>query len=188
MNIHSNGFWQGEEAKSHHFHDTNLATALCEFFKTVAGTSNISVADFGCGMGDYVKTFREHGIDAHGFDGNPDTPNLTNNLCKVLDLSQPQHFKKQFDWIMSLEVGEHLPKQFEDIYFQNLHNNNSQGIVLSWALKGQGGVGHFNEQDNDYIKKKLSDLNYINDIDAEEKLRKSSTGNWFKNTIMVFKK
>lgn len=68
---------------------------------------------------------------------------------------------------MSLEVGEHLPPQFEDIFIQNLHNNNKHGIVLSWAVKGQGGHGHFNEQNNDYVKSKICDLGYVNDVKSE---------------------
>ena len=39
---------------------------------------------------------------------------------------------------MSLEVGEHLPQEFENIFIHNLHNNNKSGILLSWAIKGQG--------------------------------------------------
>jgi FkbM family methyltransferase len=89
---------------------------------------------------------------------------------------------------MSLEVGEHLPAHFEDIFIQNLHNNNKYGIVLSWAVKGQGGHGHFNEQNNDYIKSKIGALGYIIDIENENKLRQDSTLHWFKNTIMVFRK
>jgi hypothetical protein len=89
---------------------------------------------------------------------------------------------------MSLEVGEHLPEQFEDIFINNLHNNNKYGIVLSWAVKDQGGLGHYNEQDNEYIKTKFSNLGYTNDVEAENKLREDSTLWWFKNTIMVFRK
>jgi cyclopropane fatty-acyl-phospholipid synthase-like methyltransferase len=139
-------------------------------------------------MGDYVKTFLANGLNASGFDGNPNTPELTDNLCKVLDLSIPKQFEEKFDWVMSLEVGEHLPPQFEDIFINNLHNNNNYGIVLSWAIKGQGGHGHFNEQNNDYIKSKICKLGYLNDIKSEDKLREDSTLSWFKNTIMVFRK
>jgi len=89
---------------------------------------------------------------------------------------------------MSLEVGEHLPPQFEDIFISNLHNNNTCGMVLSWAVKGQGGHGHFNEQNNDYIKSKICKLGYANDVKSENKLRRDSTLGWFKNTIMVFRK
>jgi cyclopropane fatty-acyl-phospholipid synthase-like methyltransferase len=185
MSIHTNGYWQGLEASSQHVYDSSLGLSLTNFFKT----ENInSLVDFGCGMGNYVKTFQENKINAIGFDGNPNTPELTNNLCKVLDLSVSKIFDEPFDWVMSLEVGEHLPTQFEDIFIGNLHNNNKYGIVLSWAIKGQGGHGHFNEQNNDYIKSKICQLGYVNDIESENKLRRESTLLWFKNTIMVFRK
>jgi cyclopropane fatty-acyl-phospholipid synthase-like methyltransferase len=185
MSIHTNGYWEGLEASSQHIYDSSLGSSLTNFFKTE--NTNILV-DFGCGMGKYVKTFQENNINAIGYDGNPNTPELTNNLCKVLDLSVPKKFDEAYDWVMSLEVGEHLPPQFEDIFIENLHNNNKYGIVLSWAVKGQGGHGHFNEQNNDYIKSKICKLGYINDIKSENKLRADSTLIWFKKTIMVFRK
>jgi cyclopropane fatty-acyl-phospholipid synthase-like methyltransferase len=185
MSIHRNGYWIEKNVSSRHYHDSKLGDSLIQFFKRENVTS---LVDFGCGMGDYVKVFQEHGINAIGFDGNPNTPELTNNLCKVLDLSVPIQFNEPFDWVMSLEVGEHLPAEFENIFINNLHNNNKYGIVLTWAVKGQGGHGHFNEQNNDYIKSKVCELGYTNDIEAEEMLRASSTLFWFKNTIMVFRK
>lgn len=184
MSIHSNGYWQGTQASSQHVHDANLAKCLISFFKNEGATS---IVDFGCGMGKYVQAFRNHGLDATGFDGNPNTPELTNNTCKVLDLSVPTQLEP-FDWVMSLEVGEHLPKTFEDIFINNLHNNNKCGIVLSWAVKGQGGHGHFNEQNNDYIKSKVCGLGYINDTESESTMRTMSSLSWFKNTIMVFRR
>lgn len=72
------------------------------------------------------------------------------------------------------------------MFINNLHNNNKNGIVLSWVIKGQGGHGHFNKQNNDYIKHKICELAYTNDIEQEEKLRKKSSLDWFKNTIMFF--
>lgn len=185
MSIHRNGYWEGLEASSQHLYDSSLGYSLIHFFKT----ENVrSLVDFGCGMGNYVKTFQQNNINAIGFDGNPNTPELTNNVCKVLDLSVPKQFDEPFDWAMSLEVGEHLPKEFEDVFMHNLHNNNKYGIVLSWAIKGQGGHGHCNEQDIDYIKSKICNLGYTNDIESELKLRGDSTLPWFKNTIMVFRK
>ena len=147
MSIHQNGYWEGLEAVSQHVYDSSLGNSLVQFFKA----QNInSLVDFGCGMGNYVKTFRQKNINAIGYDGNPNTPELTNNLCNVLDLSIPKIFDEPFDWVMSLEVGEHLPPQFEDIFINNLHNNNKYGIILSWAINGQGGHGHVNEKNNDY--------------------------------------
>jgi cyclopropane fatty-acyl-phospholipid synthase-like methyltransferase len=185
MSIHSNGYWVGLEATSQHAYDSSLVVSLTNFFKNEKCNS---LVDFGCGMGNYVKTFQENNINAIGFDGNPNTPQLTNNLCKVFDLSVLKKFDEPFDWVLSLEVGEHLPPKFEDIFIQNLHNNNRYGIVLSWAVKGQGGHGHFNEQNNDYIKSKICNLGYVNDVTSENKLRRDSRFSYFKNTIMVFRK
>lgn len=185
MSIHKNGYWEGLEASSQHCYDSNLGHSLIKFYLNENITS---VVDFGCGMGNYVKIFQQNNINAIGFDGNPNTPELTNNLCQILDLSIPKKFSEPFDWVLSLEVGEHLPKEFEDIFINNLHNNNKYGIILSWAIKNQGGHGHFNEQNNDYIKSKICNLGYINDIASETKLRNDSKLFWFKNTIMVFRK
>lgn len=183
--INERGFWEGMEAESQHIYDQNLSAALLTFFKAEkVGT----LCDLGCGTGSYVQHFIKNDLCVSGYDGNPNTPELTNNTCGVLDLSKPVKFDTPFSWVMSLEVGEHLPKEFEDIFIHNLHNNNENGIVLSWAVKGQGGYGHFNEQNNDYIKSKVCELGYLNDIKAEEQLRKHSSLPYFRNTIMVFRK
>lgn len=185
MSIHKNGYWVGSEASSQHKHDESLSNELVNFFTHEKVTN---LADFGCGMGKYVDYFLKNNINACGFDGNPNTPELTNNVCNVLDLSVEKQFDEPFDWVMSLEVGEHLPKQYEDVFINNIHNNNKYGMVLSWAVKGQGGHGHVNEQNADYIRKKICDLGYVSDTDAENKLRNSSSLWWFKKTIYVFRK
>ena len=105
---------------------TSFLFCLTIFFKNEDANS---LVDFGCGLGNYVKTFKDRGINAKGFDGNPNTLLLTNNLCEILDLSIPKKFDEPFEWVMSLEVGEHLPKKFEDIFIDNLHNNNKNGIL-----------------------------------------------------------
>jgi len=148
----------------------------------------VSMADLGCGLANYVAHFIENGINATGYDGNPKTPELTNNLASVLDLAIPFTFDKPYEWIMSIEVGEHLPAQYEDTYMLNLHNNNEKGIIMSWALEGQGGLGHYNERNNAYIKEKMMALGYTNDVEEETKLREASSLWWFKNTLMVFRK
>lgn len=55
-------------------------------------------------------------------------------------------------------------------------------------MESGGGDGHFNEQDNDYIKARMADYGYTNDLAAELSLRAQATLPWFKNTIMVFRK
>ena len=183
--VNERGYWQGCVQPKDHSFDPPLAAALTDFFRKEKARS---VVDFGCGTGDYVKTLLSSKIPCKGYDGNPNTPQLSNGVAEVLDLSQPADLKRSFDWVLSLEVGEHIPKEFETTFIENLHRHNTKGIVLSWAVKGQGGFGHFNEQNNDYIKATMAKYGYVNDVEAETKLRENSSLWWFKNTVMVFRK
>ncbi len=185
VDVHPHGYWYGDKTENQHAFDPLLANALAQFFQEEGA---LSVADFGCGLGYYVKLINDRQIQCDGYDGNPDTPELTKGLGQVADLSQSVDLGKTYDWVLSLEVGEHIPKKYEQAFIENLHEHNAQGIVLSWAVKGQGGYGHFNEQNNAYIKSIMSDYGYINDVEAEQKLRKNSHLFWFKNTVMVFRK
>ena len=106
----------------------------------------------------------------------------------MLDLAVPVDLGKQYDWVLSLEVGEHIPKEYEAEFIANLDRHAREGVILSWAVKGQGGHGHVNNQDNDYLKAIFEDYGYINDLVAEEALRDASTTPWFPNTLMVFRK
>ncbi len=183
--IHPHGYWEGVEAKNQHCFDLHLANALAKFFKS---ENAYSIVDFGCGVGSYVKLLLAKGFDCEGYDGNPATPRLSYGTCKVIDLSNPFCLSKHYDWVLSLEVGEHLPPEYQKTFIENLDRHNTRGIVLSWAVKGQGGFGHFNEQNNDYIKKVMASYGYHNDVFAERSLRLAARLPWFRNTIMVFRK
>lgn len=185
VEIDEHGYWKGDGAAQRHRFDIPLSLALAHFFQAEKANT---VVDLGCGTGEYIKVLRKHNIACDGYDGNPDTPKISGGVAGVLDLSQPCDLGKKFDWVLSLEVGEHLPKKYEQIFIENLHRHNAKGIVLSWAVKGQGGTGHFNEQNNDYIKAVMAQYGYSNDLHAENELRKNSSLRWFRNTLMVFRK
>ena len=178
------GYWTSSNIIDEHIFDPQLCDELVFFFKN----KKLKIVDLGCGLGKYVSELNNKNIDCDGFDGNPNTNSLTNNLCYAQNLSIPFQFDKKYDWVISLEVGEHIPKEFESIFIENLHNNNTKGIILSWALPNQPGYGHFNCQKNEYIKKKFIEKGYVNDIELESTLRNKCKLKWFKETIMVFKK
>ncbi|MBS0626744.1 MAG: methyltransferase domain-containing protein [Verrucomicrobia bacterium] len=179
--VSPHGYFIGE---SEHVTDWKLAKAIVDFLKSEGAQT---VVDFGCGDGDYVNYYLKNGLTAVGYDGNPVTEMVSGGTCFVQDLSVPLDLQKKFDWVISLETGEHLPKQYEEIFLENLIRHLKCGLILSWAVEGQGGTGHFNEQNNDYIKNIFSDLGWENDIEVEEHLRKQSDVSWFKNTVMVFR-
>ena len=184
--ISDTGFFIGEKPiGGNDIFDKSLADAIVSYLKK----NNIEkIADFGCGCGQYTFHFEKNKIRCDGFDGNPNTPTITKNKCKVLDLSKTFKSEKKWEYIVSLEVAEHLPQKFEKTFIENLHENNTKGIILSWAVIGQGGHGHFNERNNDYVKNLFEQLGYYNDDNEENILRNNASVRWFKNTIMIFKK
>lgn len=184
-NLHEHGYWLGKETSAQHCFDAGLSSYLGQFFVKEKAAS---IADFGCGTGEYICAWREQGLNSEGFDGNPLTPKFTNGAGQVLDLSQPADLKKHYDWIVSLEVGQQIPKEFEANFIDNLVKHSDKGIVLSWAVKGQGGDFQINQHNNDEIKKMMADRGFSNDIEAEKALRSSTSLNWLKGTLMVFRK
>ena len=77
------------------------------------------------------------------YDGNKYTPEVT-KFGKVLDLTMPQDLGKQFDWVQSFEVGEHIPDPKSPAYVEVLTKHARKGIIMSWALPTQGGFHHIN--------------------------------------------
>ena len=148
-----------------------------------------TVADFGSGLGWYTNYLIKKGIQCKGYDGIRKVEEITKGQVKYLDLSKPISSKILFDWILCFEVGEHIPKRYEDIFIQNLHQSNKKGIVLSWAILGQSGTGHVNCKINYDIRSIFFNLGYICDFRWEKRLRESvQKALWLKKTIMVFRK
>lgn len=177
--IAQNGAWLGTEELGHCF-DAPLADALADFF------ADCTVGDFGCGDGSYVRRLRERGIHCDGFDGNQSTPTLSPG-CGALDLSEPQILPHSYDWILCLEVGEHIPADRESVFLDNLRRHNSAGIVLSWAIPGQGGDGHVNCRTNEYICREMAHCGYAMDFLASQAFRDCASLAWFKRTLMVLR-
>lgn len=182
--IHKHGFWESKDSTGH-LYDHPLSNALMKLF---ASENAHSIIDFGCGMGYYTKALREAGYECDGYDGNPNTVELSHGFGKVLDLSVPIDLQKKYNWVLSLEVGEHIPQKFENIFLDNLIDHAETGAVISWAIPGQRGDGHVNCRSNKYIIRQMKKRGWKIDKITTNELRKESTLNWFKNTIMVFRK
>jgi SAM-dependent methyltransferase len=145
-----------------------------------------SVLDIGCGNGDCVKVLDRRGLYARGVDGNPLVAKMC-ELCATADISKPVRGEKFFDAVISLEVGEHIPKEFEFGFLFNLLHSNPKQIVLSWFPHDGEGIGHVNPKTNDEVKLMMGRLSYVSDDRAEARLRSAATHWWFKLSLMAFK-
>ena len=186
MKINEQGFWENPTREGHAY-DGKLAGAILKLLKA---RKCDTLVDFGCGMAEYARLFKKHGLVVEAYDGNPYTEQISGGIGKVLDLSRHFDLAKKFKCVMSLEVGEHIPAEFEQTFLNNLtnHCNEEEGglIILSWALPGQDGDGHVNCQDNDYIMLEMQKRGYFLDDLLTNQLRKASSLWWFKKSLMVF--
>jgi SAM-dependent methyltransferase len=184
MEINKNGFWENPTSEGH-FDDFVLLKEI----KRIITENNIkSVVDFGCGTGFYVKYLKDIVSDVNCFDGNPYTSKLTHGLCKVLDLTKSFDIEKKFDCVISLEVGEHIPNEYETIFLDNLTTHSNDIILLSWAIPNQHGIGHVNCKDNQYIIDKMIERGFEYNDEESQKVRNNKVVWWFKNTFMFFRK
>lgn len=184
--ISKTGYWNAETAHLHHVHSQELSKWICEFLKN---EKDKYLNDLGCGLGNYLNDLRNNGFTKlNGYEGDPSPKSKFGFIFKC-DLT-----KKLKDInignIISLEVGEHIPAEFMDIYLDNITNNCNNYLITSWAIRGQAGFGHVNCLDNHEIipliekrgfklmEKETEEVRNIDLIEAP----------WFKNTLFIFKK
>lgn len=159
--------------------DDKLANQLAIFFR------NNSVIEFGAGTGKYTSYLRNAGINVRGYDGVENISELTKGLVQSLDLTKPVEIMPS-DWVLCLEVAEHIPQRFEKIFVENIQRNSLVGVVLSWAGLSQKGVGHVNNREQSYVKKIMARGGFGYVEKCSRILRESSKLWWFKKNIMVF--
>jgi len=176
------GFWNDDQRQTH-ITSNVLQKKLLKFYKK-NGVKKI--IDFGCGDCSYVKFLRKNGIDAYGIDQNNNMigekyylhQDLTNNL----DLN--------CEYAQSFEVGEHIPLEKMDIFIDNICRSAKKGVIISWAVEGQGGDGHINERNNDFIIKQFRKRKFVLDKKACSFFKNDYYGNnflYFPLSMMVFK-
>ena len=182
--ITETGVWLDRDK---HVTDIDLLSFLINFF----GQEKASVYDLGCGGGSYSKGFDAAGLDVECYDGSPLVEEMSGGLCSTLDLAYPVDLEPR-DWVLSLEVGEHIPKDFEKVFIDNITKLANKGMIISWAIPGQDGFGHYNCQPNDYIISEVQSRGFEHDADLQKQLRdviRDNKGLWyFENTLMAFRK
>ena len=184
--IHQTGFWLKEIAEQNHIHSPNVSKWICKF---LSDKKNNQIYDFGCGMGNYLNDLHSNGFTK--LIGLEVEPPKTDYEFKIdsQNLAHPFILDEK-GIIICLEVGEHLPKEYQDIFLDNIANNCSEYLIISWAVKGQGGYGHYNELNNDEIIPEITKrgFTYLPEVSKEFRLIPEDNCWWFKNTLMVFEK
>ena len=191
----SNEIWGelGRSAEHHVVADSGIGKALIKYLKN--DERPVSLIDVGTGVGQYGYWLKVNNanIQWSGYDGAENVEEFTNGFVKWIDVTNPLFDSINFvaDWIMSLECGEHIPPENTNNLISLLDKHNKQGIILSWAVPGQGGYSHINERQNNEIIQLLSQKGYTQDawcLEFQEYARKEAIYFWFQGTFMVFKR
>ncbi|WP_055448728.1 class I SAM-dependent methyltransferase [Lacinutrix mariniflava] len=176
-------------AKIHNMTAPKIIVDLC--LKLIKPTS---VVDFGCGIGTFLKAFKEKGItDVLGMDGSWVNREMLQNFLsekefKEANLEEPILLDKKYDLAISLEVAEHLKESAAETFIENLVNS-SDMILFSAAIPHQGGQNHINEQWFDYWLAKFHKQGFeVLDVFRAELWNKPQVNWWYKQNIFLLVK
>ena len=143
MKIAPTGYWYEEPCYGV---SSALADWICDYLSADKSTP---VHDLGCGAGYYLRRLREAGYtDLTGYEGSPVPWRqygqvIAHDLTEPLVVAKPGH-------VVCLEVAEHVPRAYQGVLLTSIAGACAPGckLVMSWAVRGQGGDGHVNCLDN----------------------------------------
>lgn len=148
-----------------------------------------TVVDIGCGTGAFLSYFAKQGKYIKGYDfGEGLKNNLIIDKSNFIeqDLTKPIDVKEKVDLCISLEVAEHIDKNYEDIFILNLINF-SDIILFSAAIPNQGGTNHINCQWPDHWGIIFSKYGYFcYDILRPIFWEDNEIPWWYRQNIMLF--
>lgn len=153
-----------------------------------------SAIDVGCGDAHWLKCLSTHNVPTVlGIEGFPACLPYTKPIPTIIhDLSTPLPLSMNFDLVLCIEVGEHLPERAAPTLVETCTNLVKTGhpIVFSAAPPGQGGVGHVNLQPKSYWRDLFqahgfeeSNATYLAQLWNE-----SGVMPWLYKNVMIFKR
>lgn len=148
-----------------------------------------SVLDVGCGVGAFLRRFRNHGVtDIQGVDGDyvPDwIKKVPSDYFYIHDLKQPLRLGRRFDLVVCLEVAEHLPESAAPTLIDSICRHGDT-VMFSAAVPGQGGVCHVNEQPHEYWQSKFMDRGYFRRDLFRPLLAGTEIAPWYKRNTFLY--
>jgi len=147
-----------------------------------------ALADFGAGGGQYSTWLNETGLlQAFAFDGTEQASVGSDGVVHTINLIEDQHLWRTFDWVMCLEVGEHVPKQHQGTLLSNIKRHARKGIVMSWSSDWEG-IGHVNCMPQEvFVALVEKETGFVHDKAASEAVRGGCEIEYIARTVAVFR-
>jgi SAM-dependent methyltransferase len=182
----------------HHYNDDHNATSALQVVPYILEILQLkpkSVVDVGCGLAQWLKVFKDNGIEeVLGIDGAHvplDKLNIDTSEFRPCDLRQlsASNIDRKFDLLLCLEVAEHLEAEHAQQFISSLVSL-SDTIIFAAAVPNQTGENHFNEQYADYWANIFAQHGYSFLDPFRAKLWNNDRVNWWyrQNLFLVVKK
>jgi 2-polyprenyl-3-methyl-5-hydroxy-6-metoxy-1,4-benzoquinol methylase len=142
--------------------------------------------DVGCGTGVSLDFLLAHGIAVDGLEGSTLARKNAKHpeRIQIHNLQEPWTSPKRYDLVWSFEVVEHIHPKYLDALMTTLTSNGDL-VVISAAHPGQGGEGHFNEQEPEYWIAQFQARGFDNDAAFTKALRSLDD---YSANMLVFRK
>lgn len=186
-------------ATQHNAFDSGLGTALSDFL----GSS--SVYDIGAGVGQlgvFLQN-KKSTVDYLGFDNAieiqsrwgervplvGDNCHIVSEICWINTSSSFQTSLPSRDWVIALEIVQHLTGRLRAQFVYNIAELCTEGVVLSGATPVQNGHGGIIEILHDDIINEMRTNGFKYDIAQSTAFRDSVTNSWWlESSLMVFRR
>eukprot|EP00747_Dinoflagellata_sp_TGD_P056601 gnl/TRDRNA2_/TRDRNA2_150183_c0_seq1.p1 gnl/TRDRNA2_/TRDRNA2_150183_c0~~gnl/TRDRNA2_/TRDRNA2_150183_c0_seq1.p1 ORF type:complete len:259 (+),score=43.66 gnl/TRDRNA2_/TRDRNA2_150183_c0_seq1:57-833(+) len=170
-------------------------------------TPMITLGDLGGSLGGYSQWLNDTGlVEAFAFDGSDGIEDITDGRVTFTNLALPKlDLGRQFDWILCVEVAEHVPQAHEKALVDNIARHSLYGAVISWhprrRLREDEALGifelpfersasspHLNERDDDEVRQIMAQVGLDRDDELTLGMRDASTVDYIKLSVAVYRK
>ena len=150
---------------------------------------NDSIIDLGAGCGHFVKRLRTENYACTGVDATPDIESLSGGHVLERDLTvwPGSNLKNHriFDWGLFSDVGEHVPKEYEQQLIDNVCRIPTKGLIISWGFEHERGYHHVNCRTQVYVACEFAKRGWWPD-DELTILARDASGFWPRHNIRLF--
>lgn len=175
------------------------------YFQSLEEVFDFSIADgfldLGCNNGRLLEaiTGKFPHVDIAGYDyfewSKQYADKSVQNKIYITDLSKPYIFDKKYSFVNCTEVGEHIAKEAEDIFLDNVTKACDDVLLLTWSDEYDTEGQHLNPRSTAYIIERVESRGFTYWKETSEKfsdvLANKLEGigyNWWAESMMVFKK
>lgn len=153
-----------------------------------------TMADIGCGTGETLKWFLDHGLIGFGVDGLPwnvqkcaerGSPAILHDFCDgpwIAPLVPP------IDLIWCADVAEHIAEEFSDNLINTLKQCHVLAMCQGTEANADDGWHHVNNQPEQYWVDKLAAAGMVEDVALTAQSRVIGNHGWWQFAGRIYKK